>query len=323
MKNRIFFFAVTLLVSLFILSGCNDAKKAQSLVNEGINQLDRGETEKARQSFEKALKVHPGDPSAMSMQGVLTIKKGDYMKGYELCKKALLADSKNPIVRLNMARAYLVAHKFKRAEAEALRTVELDSTSSDGYALLGKIQIEMGRQKEAEEMLSKALELCGTKPSVLVYRGDVLVKEGKIDEAEKFYEKAIGLNVQCDEAYVGMAEVALRRGNMEAALKNAKYALDINAENAQAHLIMGKAFLVGGSPEKAIEAMEKAVRCDKRLYEAYSLLGKLYIEYGDGKRAIVNLEKAVDLNPPDAESLLQPRICLFSHREDKRSAGHA
>ena len=70
-----------------------------------------------------------------------------------------------------------------KAEAAALRAIQLDANLADGYASLGRVQLARGELLRAEESYSRALALDPNNPDALLFYGNLLAEVGHLKEA--------------------------------------------------------------------------------------------------------------------------------------------
>ena len=197
----------------------------------GITYIRLGELMRARLVFDDLISGF-GDTVRMHMMFGLAYKQGGWEaldNAIGELKKALAKDSRAPKAHYLIALAYMdrdgdsgfplaqaelqeelkvnpddarthyllgyiamKQHDAKTAEAELLRSAQLDPKNPDPLIYLGQIYSDAGRDAEAETMLRKAINLAGGTSSTdyLVGRahyvlGRLVLKSGKKEEGEK------------------------------------------------------------------------------------------------------------------------------------------
>ena len=76
-----------------------------------------------------------------------------------------------------------VDDSLAKAEAAALRAIQLDANLADGYASLGRLQVARGKLLVAQESYSKALALDPNNPDALYYYANLLAEVGRLKES--------------------------------------------------------------------------------------------------------------------------------------------
>jgi tetratricopeptide (TPR) repeat protein len=95
-------------------------------INLGEVYEKRGEPEKARALWEKALKVEPGVESANRNIGVLYVKEGNYATAVEYFKKELSLYPEKISTMMDLGRAYLESNQPKKAFPYYEKAVAID-----------------------------------------------------------------------------------------------------------------------------------------------------------------------------------------------------
>lgn len=131
-----------------------------SYVNLGNIYLDSNDLDNAKDYFEKALKVAPGHPNALSGLGWVQFEKGFPDEGMKREKQAL-ANSHGFFVPAHTRLAMMLAKQGKKAEAEAefkdaLKVSPKDLAAGTEYA---KFLEKNGQKDEAKAQYKKVLEI--------------------------------------------------------------------------------------------------------------------------------------------------------------------
>lgn len=131
-------------------------KHMESLVNLGGIHLSRGEADEALKAFTSALEVHD-----------------------------------HPLVRANLAVAYLQKSRLEEAEAHLRKALEQEDQMPDAWANLGSCLLQMDRLEESLEPGRKALEI---RPDFAVAHNNLavaLTELGREDEAREHARQAV------------------------------------------------------------------------------------------------------------------------------------
>src|ERR1041385_2714705 len=98
--------------------------------------LDKYNAPDARQSYQAALRLAPGNPRALLGIARVLAFEGS-AEAYDTARRSLAADPSLAPAHVLLARLELDAEQYDSAAAEARLAVGLDSSAVDGWALLG------------------------------------------------------------------------------------------------------------------------------------------------------------------------------------------
>ncbi|HHB77261.1 MAG TPA: tetratricopeptide repeat protein [Desulfobulbus sp.] len=136
-----------------------------------------GETFKAMQSLQNALRLHPHDVESMSMLGLLYVEQGEGEEtGFLLLKKALSLDENECESWYRYARALLFVGREKEALSAVGRSLRFSRTHAKAMMLQAEILDALAKKKQAGKVLDRLLK-----------RKDLLLSERK--EAEIILRK--------------------------------------------------------------------------------------------------------------------------------------
>lgn len=131
-----------------------------------------GETLKAMQSLQSALRLHPHDVESMSMLGLLYVEQGEGEEaGFLLLEKALSLDENDCESWYRYARALLFAGREKEALAAVGRSLRLSRIHATAMVLQARILDALDRKDQARKVLDR-----------LIKRTDLLIFERRETE---------------------------------------------------------------------------------------------------------------------------------------------
>ena len=210
-----------------------------------------GETEKAKQSYLKALEVNPHYRETASRLGRLCLAQGD-LENAEKCYRLQLEHRPTLDAMAGLASVYYQLGRYDEAEthyrraigqfgatsalesdlgnclfkkarfedAEAcyLRAVELAPVELLAWRNLAATQSRLGKHTEAVAAVDKYLKICRDDPAALSLAGDLRRITGNSPEALTYYEQALRLNPAETAALIGLSESYLAMGHTDAAV---------------------------------------------------------------------------------------------------------
>jgi Flp pilus assembly protein TadD len=167
--------------------------KLQSEIDKGAAEMRRQQFDKARQHFEKAAKMAPGNPDVQYMWGMLEY----YQQHYDLARTKLeTAISINP----NHERALVTLGEIQLREKQApqaVRTLEkaylVNGADWRMHYLLAFAYAGENNFAKAETHAQRAADLGGKEhsPQARVLLGRILTSEGKLKEARAAFDTVI------------------------------------------------------------------------------------------------------------------------------------
>ncbi len=236
--------------------------------------LDLGQSEKAVEQLEAALKIRPNVPQLLSLLGEANRKLGNIELAIEQNQKALEADLSFFPARYYLALAYLDLEK----EEDAVR--ELEAALTSGYAA----------------------------PEVCLTLGTVYVRRGKLDEAVTLYQKALAADPARPEGHLRLAKAYRLKKRLDLALAE----LERAEPEAQGGLSMtyyqnliteislerGLVYRETGAVTQAVEAFLKVLELNPDHCQAHRQLAEMLLMKRARVRARRHAEKAKQLNCP-------------------------
>jgi Flp pilus assembly protein TadD len=167
--------------------------KLQSEIDKGAAKMRRQQFDEARQHFEKAAKMAPGNPDVQYMWGMLEY----YQQHYDLARTKLeTAISINP----NHERALVTLGEIQLREKQAPQAVQtlekaylVNGADWRMHYLLAFAYADENNLAKAETHAQRAADLGGKEhsPQARVLLGRILISEGKLKEARDAFDTVI------------------------------------------------------------------------------------------------------------------------------------
>jgi tetratricopeptide (TPR) repeat protein len=124
-------------------------ERAVRELEKGIKASQRGNFEKGRSHFLKAIGIFPQFSDAYNNLGVITLLKSDAVEAEDWFTRALRIDAKNPYALMNLAKLKLGQQDPGAAEQFARRFVELSPSNAEGLTVLAHAQLKLGKPEDA------------------------------------------------------------------------------------------------------------------------------------------------------------------------------
>jgi predicted O-linked N-acetylglucosamine transferase (SPINDLY family) len=182
--------------------------------------------------------------------------------------------------------------------------VELDPGFTDAWWKLGVCVHKQGRHREAIWFFEKALLREPDNTSALVNLGNVHDELGNHERAIEFYEKAAEVDANFALAYNNKGAVLRRLGRLDEAIEAFRKALHVDPGQALAAANLSAA--IEESDGRSEHSVAGATIDESGLPASeWRRRGVLLREEGKTGQAVRLLEKASQLDPEDAETLIQ------------------
>lgn len=260
----------------------------------GALRLVQKDPKGARQAYERALALQPGQYDAV--QGLALLDVAEQKPAAAIARiEALLAKQPDDVRYLQTAaRTYMSQRDFAKAEAALRKVLERDSTSMDAYGLLGQLYL---MQNKTDQALKEYETLSKQQPNAIgphTVIAMLLQSMNRVDEAQARYERIIQIDRQAPVAANNLAWLyAERGGNLDVALQLAQTARR-NLPNAPAVAdTLGWVYYKKEQYDLAIRELSEAVAKDPENPEYQYHLGAAYAAKGDVVKARAALQKAV------------------------------
>ncbi len=186
------------------------------------------------------MKIHPGDPEALFMLGMVYRDQG----------------------------------KTEQAIGAFQSAVERNPDNAEAWVILGDL-MDRTHNPLALQYFDNAVRVAPKNVAAWHAKAYYLQNNNKIDEALAIYQHIHELDAQYPEAYLNSAILLLYQDSTEAALKELNILKQIDPTNAAAWFYIGKAHQFKGEKEQAKASFEQALRLDDKYDQARDALQEL------------------------------------------------
>lgn len=308
-------------------------KDTDALVNRGQIQLQSGDLNAASSTLQAALQNDPDNALAHYYFGIALERSDNSGRAETEWREALRRRPNLVDAQRNLAGVALRRSDMSGLETTATQIIELQPTSPDGYALRAISMINRGRFKDAEADVHKAIEVAPLNPVGYVQLGSLRFVQKQYDQATKAYLDALNRDANSSDALRGLINTFLVQNQIDkaVAIANAQIAKapdnsgfynllgtilfrnkkDLNGAEAALHksveldhnsdavIKLGEVEAAKGEVDRAIATYQQAIKDRPRNANFNVLLGELYESKRDWKSAQAAYQKALDLAPND------------------------
>jgi len=152
------FHILVFLLAVLVSGEAVGSPPSNALIQEGAQDLGRGQLKQALKKFEKAAHVDPGDSQAVFFQGVALNRLGRSGQAFERLQQARQMGARHPDLDFELGWSLINLQRFGEAIA-ALKSYEQHSPGRGQTSeFLGRASYALGNYDRAEQFLLQAIE---------------------------------------------------------------------------------------------------------------------------------------------------------------------
>ena len=163
------------------------APKAKKTVDEGLRALSADNLGEAQKQASKAMRLAPGHPDVLYLQGVVFLKQHEWAKAQEVLEKATQVDSSHANAFAALGMAFCDQGKYEAALPPLEKALQLNPTISwDARWTLARAYYQQAHYGQALEMSQAALASShGRAPEIQLLVAQSLTAVGRYDDAAR------------------------------------------------------------------------------------------------------------------------------------------
>ena len=264
LKKRHLTAFLSMIFSLFVifsLTGCGEAKDAETLISEAKEYQKNGDNNAAIIQLKNALQQEPNHKTARFMLGVLLQQNKD-----------LLA-----------------------AEKELERALEFGAEVETVLPVLAKVQFDLGKFQQLLDTVGRYPD--NNLVEVKVLYGKALLATGKLEESKVLLDQLLAENPDATEVLIGLAQLALSDKDLDSANQLANQAIEKNPNDSSAWLFQARLLQAQNKAEQALEAFEKVIQLTPDNISAYNSKASIEINLQQFEEAKKSIERARQIAP--------------------------
>jgi tetratricopeptide (TPR) repeat protein len=167
---------------------------AELWVNKGLVHYRRGQLDKAKDCYIKAIRLNPDIVHAHNNLGLIYRDQKELGRAADSFLQAVRINPDDKTARYNLALTHYYRKDFERSRKEYRTLLAIDPNIADGWHDLGLIDFEEGAWQGAVENFSKAVQLSPTWGNAWQGLGMALNELGRYPEAADAYTRCIDVD---------------------------------------------------------------------------------------------------------------------------------
>jgi tetratricopeptide (TPR) repeat protein len=242
-----------------------------------------------------------GDPeriaSALNNRGVLYDDKGDYDRALETFNEAIRLNPLDAVTFYNRADVYYNKLDYKQAIADDDEAIRLDPKFADAYSDRGDAYDLLRNYDRALADYDEAIRLNPSEADFYYNRGITYGNRKDDDRAIADYTTAVRLDPQNVDAFFNRGVMNKRKGDVDKAIADYTAALRVDPAMADGYFYRGLAYSEKNDLDRAIDDYTQSLRLDPSVAAVYEDRGLAYSAKDDRGRALADYETAVRVAP--------------------------
>jgi len=273
----------------------------------------------------------PTNFDALFISGSRDLAKGEAQKAAREFEQLGSLYPKNPQVRYQLARAYLLdatnasevkARNLTEAAEKQLNTaIELDRHLDQAILLLAELKIRKGSPAAAVDLLVPVTKERPQIAQAHYLLASAYLAQQKRDEALAVYRQMIELFPKDPQPSFLTGTILLGQGQQQQARKAFEKSAEISPDYLPAIERLVDLDIAAKQYASAIGQVQKLIDKDPKLAQPWALRGKIYLAQRDFTHAESDLLKAIDLDPKlEPAYLLLAQLYVASNRAEEAIA---
>jgi len=282
------------------------AQQAKQFVDEGLAAFDRGDTNTARDAFEKALSVKKDEVTAHTYLGIIADRVGDLKEAERHFAAAVKADPTSASARNNYGAILMRTGRQNLAAIEFEKSIKLDPDRVNALVNLAQIRFAGGAPddlRSSAELFKRALAL---KPDVEVARALTVISLRLKDysAASTYYQNykaAVSASTEtpalAPAARAELGAALFEAGLLVEAEAELSAAINLNPTDTESVVRLARVYLARKEIPAAGRTLEASVARGNDPAPVYALLADVYEQSGHLENAIPAMRLAIERDP--------------------------
>lgn len=271
-----------------------------------------GQLEEARALCVQVLRLHPGQPQALTLLGIIAAQTGDFERAVALFGQILQLDPRSVAAHNNRGHALLALRQPAAALASYDAAIAIQPDQAPAHWGRGKALFELQRYEDAVASHEQAIALRPDYGAAHFERGRALAELMRYEAAIASLDQAIARGFGHPDVWIvrGSALYSLQR--FEAALESYDRAIALTPNDAKAHYNRGNTLTMLERPESALASYDRAIALDPNMPSWYGarLHARMQVaDWRDLTHELARLRAAIERGEPASNPFAVLALC--------------
>ena len=285
-----------MLLALMIPAAQASQQPEHTLMQEGIQALQRGEDASAESIFRRVLAMDPRSAAAYCNLGVIYLRARRTEDAIAALENAQRLTPEDIGIDINLGIAFFRAEQFDAA-IQHLSKVVAQTENVDSRYLLGLSYFRLNRYAQTIDTL-KPIERQEERNPFYFYA--MLISQQRLDhtaQAERAFDQFQQSDPGSSFYHLLLGKIYLDGGKNVLAAHELKEAAKMNDSASYVHLLLGLAYRCQGMYQEAEREYHLEIQHNPTDPITYLNLGELYLEAGNPQNAIETFDEALKIHP--------------------------
>jgi arylsulfatase A-like enzyme/Flp pilus assembly protein TadD len=276
-------------------------------IRRGMDQLARGETDEAIETFEKLLQRSAELVLARSYLATAYFDRGRFRDAAAECTTLLTRVPGDFDATLLFGRSLLRLGKDPEARELLERAAAIDSASADPWVELAQLALHRRSNEQAESSLAEARKRDDRAPGVKMVEGKIAMLRGDLRSADAAFRGALDAAPFEEEPRTQLGNLLLTERRLAEAEGLFRDGLRYRPQSSQLHVGLGNTLALAGRMGEAIPELERALALSPDSPMVLNSLGFAYGQTGSSEKGLALLKRSLELSPdqPELRSFLR------------------
>lgn len=254
---------------------------AEFLATVAKVQAANGETQQARITLDRAVKMQPKSQDVLATGAALAIRWLQWDKALEFLDAAMAAGPPRSDLLQSIVFVELRKQDLQSAHDIAQRWYTLRPGETAAALALAIVLVEGNHWGEAKPLLEKVLATSPNDKGALLAMGVVQYNAGEVAASKKSLTAALGAGAPDDaNAHYFLGLIAKQEGNLPGAIQEFERSVSIQTNNPRAFGQLGQLYLQQNDLTRARAALEKAIEQSPDEPQNHYELARVYNKLG-------------------------------------------
>ena len=273
-------------------------------------QYERGNTEKAIESFNKSLSLRDFAMTHDAL-GFIYYQQGRYEEALKELQTARLMQPALGTVYYHLGLLYLAMKEYDNAisiEKEGFKVAELRGGNifrhlynpmpyADMHFITGVASFRKGEFDEAARQMEETLKWDPAYPDARYYLGYSLLKTGRLEEAEEVLVEEINVHPANSKVRYLLATVFMKKGLYDKALAQYEKVLELDPDNVDARNNLANIYFSKGRVDEAMNGYLRVLDVNPMHFRARNNLANIYLSKKMYDKAIAEYRAIIMSRP--------------------------
>ena len=245
----------------------------------------------------RARKIYAELPPAAQMRSDLARIEQSNALALPFAGKYFLTPRRN---YFKLGAAFYWAGYPERALPYLAETVRTRPDNWKALLAMARIQMELGRDKDALVSFQQVIEIKSDYPPAFVGAGEAYAKQDDKSNAQKMLQRALEIDPKCADAMNQLGLLEAGSNNLAAARRWFQQAIEAQQDHPGAINNLGVLYAKMGQPNDSIAAFRYGIKMNPDDDELYLNLARIYVTMGEREKARAVLNALMERKPGNA-----------------------